>query len=91
MPNSYYVSWFLQRAGGSLINEVYDAVFCLGVNLSGDDYIVATVLWLQQFYDVFERLALHSNSVCMSTCPRTFRFMLFWVNVFVKDSDVNVV
>lgn len=51
------------KSGGSLINEVYDVVFCFGVNLSGDDHIVGTVLWLRQFYDMFERLGLHSNSV----------------------------
>lgn len=38
------------------------------------------------------RLGLHSNSVpCVHVALPTFRFILFWVNVYVNDSDVNIV
>lgn len=68
----------LPKGEGSLINEVYDAMFCLHVNLSGDDHSVATVLWLQRFYDMFERLGLHSNRV---SCVHVPVPSVLWVRV----------
>lgn len=86
------------KSAGSLINEVYEGVFCLRVNLSGDDRSAATVLWLQQFYDMFERRGLRSNGVLRVHVPSVVPlshvpsvFMLSWPNASVKDSDVNVV
>lgn len=49
MLESQNVSWFCKKGEGSLINEVYDAVFWLRVNLSrgpqcGDSVVVTAVL-----------------------------------------------
>lgn len=51
---------------------------------------MVTLLWLQQFYDMFERLGLRSNCVSCAR-PSTFPFILFWINVSLKGSDVNIV